>query len=193
MKTCVPGRLNLLAPLPAAAHCRDSAESRTASTHLSSTRKSSSAAHELFYLCALKLSAVVSGAEPSRLLSHVQARLGGAISSLPAVSLNCLPKQFQGNHLGQRALYSHIYSGHDKTWPHIRTNSTSRGGEKGVKQGNPPFPRSFFVSHLICHSSSSSTLPPLLLLLRKLTETQHKVSHVKPLFDFFTTRPLSLL
>lgn len=138
----MPGWLNLLAPLPAAAQCRvpDRLDSLT---HLSSTRKSSSAAHKLFYLCALKLSAVVSGAEPSRLLSHVQGWLGGAISSLPAVTLNCLPKQFQGNHLGQRALYSHIYSGRDETWPRIRTNSTSRGGEKEVKRGNPPFPQSF--------------------------------------------------
>lgn len=55
-------------------------------------------------------------------------------SSLEAPSPLCPPSawivyqsRFWGSHLGQRALYSHIYSGRDGTWLRIRSDSTQSG------------------------------------------------------------------
>lgn len=77
-------------------------------------------------------------------------------ASLEAPSPLCPPSawivyqsSFWGNHLGQRALYSHIYSGRDGTWLRIRSDSTQSG--RRSTETLPTF--------------MSTRPPPLLLLL----------------------------
>lgn len=124
------------------------------------TRKSSTVLCQRFYLfmCIKAVSRRQQGHRPA--CCHM---LG---ASLEAPSPLCPPSawivyqsSFWGNHLGQRALYSHIYSGRDGTWLRIRSDSTQRG--RRSTETLPPFvSTSLFLSLLIRRASYSSASPP---------------------------------